>query len=355
MKFTIETGILHSALGIASVAVDSRMTLPILGNVKIHADRENETISITTTNLDLFVRQILPSKRVAKPGAITVPFNRLRTLVGDLDATETEFELEKKILKIRSGDYNAIFETLPEDEFPPMPKQKSNNPVSCDANELLTPLRKVFHAVSHDELRYNLNGINFYGEQFAASDGRRLAIYTSRAFTAESVIVPNACIKALLAIEPSGEIKVVISDGLISVESSAVKLVCKLVEANYPNISEVVKMKPGNEIFGCDRADLIRKLKTCAKFKDGMTAALTMTGRGNEIEVAKDEQIKAMVMGCELAGQPKFTKRFNSNFLLDALRVLEEKNVAIHCSEKETTFVIQEGPFRAVIQGMLME
>lgn len=83
-----------------------------------------------------------------------------------------------------------------------------------------------------------------------------------------------------------------------------------------------------------------------------MTNALQMSGRGKEIEVAKDEKIKAMVMGSELAGQPKFTKRFNANFLLDALGVLEDKNVTIHCEEDSPTMMIQEGAFKTFIQGL---
>lgn len=352
MKFTIETSVLHAALGVASVAVDSRMSLPILGNVKIQA--AEKTISITTTNLDLFVEQILPSTGKVKAGSVTIPFDLLHRLTGRLTSTKTEIEVIGDALNIRSGEVQAVFETLPEEEFPPMPAQKDAGAVTCDAKELLTPIQKVNHAMSDDASRYNLQGINFAAGEFVASDGRRLAIYAGTEFSKESVIVPTVFVRAMLKIEPTGDVQVAISDGLISVSSPTLKVVCKLIEAQFPNWKANVPQKPGKEIFGCDRKELIEALKTCAVFKDGMTAALQMTGRGKEIEIAKDAKIKALVLGSELSGQPKLTKRFNSNFLLDALGVLEEKNVAIHCDEKDTTLQIQEGAFKTIIQGMVM-
>lgn len=352
IKFTIETKLLHEALGIASVAVDSRLSLPILGNVKIEA---GDKISLTTTNLDLFVEQLLPSKGKVKPGAVTVPFDLLHRLTGRLTSTETEMELAGKILKIRSGEINAILETLPEDEFPPMPKQKTADVDPCDVKELLIPLKKVHHAMSIDASRYHLCGVNLNGPQFIASDGRRIAVFTGREFSKESVIVPSIFVKAMLKIEPAGKIAVLISDGLISVQNMELKVFCKLVEAQYPTGAKTAsEKKPGKHIFGCDRTELIEALKTCAIFRDGIMNALTMSGRGNEIEISKDDKIKAMVMGCELAGQPELTKRFNSNFLLDALGVLEEKAVTIHCEDSDATLLIQEGAFKTVIQGLLM-
>lgn len=353
MKFTIETSVLSTALGLASVAVDSKLSLPILGNVKIQATEK--FIALTTTNLDLFVEQILPSSGKLKAGSTTVPFDLLHRLSGRLTSSKTEMELIGKSLNIRAGEIQAVLETLSEDEFPPMPEQSISDVDPCDAKELLTPLQKVNHAMSDDSSRYNLCGVNLDGQEFIASDGRRIAIFTGKQFSKESVIVPAIFVKAILKIEPTGPVAVLVSDGLISVQSPALKIVCKLIEAQYPNGAKTAgNKKPGKEIFGCDRKELMEALRTCAIFRDGMLNALQMSGCGNEIEVAKDQKIKAMVMGCELSGQPKLTKRFNSNFLLDALGVLEEKAVAIHCDEKDPSLIIQEGAFKTVIQGMVM-
>lgn len=349
MKFTIETGVLSAALDIASVAVDHRLSLPILGNVRIEA--RCEQVTVTTTNLDLFVAQTLPAK-VSEDGVTTVPFGLLHKLTGRLQSTQTEIESDKKLLNISSGEVDAILETLPEDEFPPMPTQNRDNKIICDAKELLIPLSKVSHAMSRDTSRYNLMGVNLHGEEFVSSDGRRLAIYIGREFTKESVIAPDIFVRALLKIEPMGEVEIAVSDGFISVISPTIQIVCKLIDSHFPSWKQVVPDKLGKHIFGCDRKELIEALRTCSVFKDGVINALQMTGRGKEIEVSKDTSIKARVLGNELSGVPKITKRFNASYMLDALGVLEEPNVAIHCSEENQTMVIQEGPLKMIINGM---
>lgn len=349
MKFTIETGVLNAALDIAAVAVDHRLSLPILGNVRIEA--KGEQVTVTTTNLDLFVAQTLPAK-VSMDGAITVPFELLHKLTGRLQSTQTEIESNARLLNISSGEVDAVLETLPEEEFPPMPTQNREGKTVCDAKDLLTPFSKVSHAMSKDTSRYNLMGVNLNGEEFVSSDGRRLAIFIGREFTKESVIAPDIFVRAILKIQPAGEIEVAVVDGFISVVSPTIQIVCKLIEANFPSWKQVVLDKPGKHIFGCDRKELIEALRTCAIFKDGVTNALQMTGRGKEIEVSKDESIKARVLGNELSGVPKITKRFNASYMLDALGVLEEQNCAIHCSEENQTTVIQEGPLKLIINGM---
>lgn len=350
MKFTIETKIFSDGLNVVSVAVDHRMSLPVLGNVKIKAD--GNLVLLSTSNLDLWVTQTLPAN-VSKAGAITVPFQLLQKLSGRLTSTETYIELSGKVLKLRSGEVNAILETLPEEEFPPTPTHNRENVTACDAKDLLTPLQKVSHAMSKDSSRYNLMGVNIEGDTFVATDGRRLAIYKGVELSKESVTLPDAAVRALLKINPTGEIHTFISDGYFALTSPTLEVVSKLIESTYPNWKQAV-LPNGKHLFGCARKELIEALRTCAIFTDGITRALEMSGCGKEIIVVKDENVKARVMGSELAGQPKITKRFNSDYMLDALGVLENDNVTIRCSD-EAGMVIEEGAFKTVINAMVVK
>lgn len=351
MKFTIETKALSEALGVASVAVNNRMSLPILGNVKIQAT--SLTVQLSTTDLDMFVEQSVPAK-IAKQGATTVSFDMLHRLVSRLSAKETEVTLSGTSMRIKSGDVSAVLEALHEQEFPETPLQSEGESVACDAKELLTPLSKVEHAMRSDAGKYELMGVNIQDGQFVATDGRRLAGFTGVKLNSESAIAPTKFVKAMLKIAPTGNLAVKIGDGLISVVSETVRLTCKLVEGQFPqNAMAIAKTKPGEDIFSCERRDLIEALRTCSVFRDGMLNGLSVTGKGKEIEVANGEKIKVMVMGSELTGQPDFSKKFNATYMLDALSVLEKDSVAIHCAEAHTTLVIQEGAFISVIQGMI--
>lgn len=349
MKIKLETKHLAAGLKTVSVAVDRRSTLPILGNVKIEA-RENNVI-LSTTNLDLAVSITLPAK-VTKEGATTLPFSILDKLAGRLRALDTKLEVTGKVLKIESGETSATLEMLPANEFPPPPPQNRTNAITCDASDLMTPLEKVHHAMSKDESRYHLKGVNLRGNEFVATDGRRIAIYTGKKLTDDSVIISDSFVRAILAIAPTGEIETVVADGLISVKAATVEILAKLIEAKYPNWKTAIPA-PGKELFGCGRTELIEAIKTCAVFHDGLIQGIEITGAGKEIAITNGERVKVLVLGTELAGQPKLTKRVNSVYILDTLNVLEKDNVTIQCSADDPSLVIEEESFKTIVQGLV--
>lgn len=352
MKFTIDTKALADALNVAAVAIMNRTTLPILGNVKIEAG--DSTAIFSASDLDLWVTAKRPAES-EQTGAITVPFDLLHSLVARLRSTQTEFELVGKELHLRSGEVNAIFETLPADEFPPAPPQNKKEAVECSAKDLREPFSKLSHAMSKDSSSYALMGINVSGNgngsAFVATNRRRLALFKGVSLTKDNIIIPDVLVRAFLKIDPTGDLKVIIGDGLISVVASDSELICKLVEAKYPNWETVVPDK-SETFFSCDRKDLIEALRTCAVFSERETQALSIVGKGKEIEVFKDDKIKARILGTELAGQPKLTVRFNFSFMLDALNVLENQNVRIQCGDGATPMLIEEGAFKSVVMPM---
>lgn len=352
MKFTIETSALASALNIASVAMDGRISLPILGNVKIEATKTG--IILSTTNLDLHVIQQLPAT-VVTVGATSAPFVLLQKLVSRLHSTQTDIEADAKTLRLRCGDVNAILEVLPAEEFPPSHQQNRDNAVACDAKDILTPFAKLVHAISKDSTQYTLMGVNVSphngGNAFVATNRRRLAVFTGATLTSENVIIPDVFVRAILKIDPTGEVRVTIADGIIALVTPNLDVSCRLIEGQYPRWEQVIP-KNGNHLFACDRKELAEALRTCAIFSDRETRALHMSGKGKEILISKDETIKALVLGSELAGQPKITMRFNCDYMLDVLSVLDESNVTVRCSDSSSAMVVEEGQFKAIVMPM---
>lgn len=348
MKFSIETHHLASALSVVSVAAEGHATLPILGNVKIEA-KESQAI-FATTNLELWATATRPAT-VKQEGAITLPIDLLRKLVSRLQSTQADFTLDGKEMKLRCGDVDAVFETLPADEFPPEPTQNEGGAVECDASDIVDPFAKVSHAIGCDPSRYTLMGVNLNDGHFIATDGRRISVFKGANLTADNVIVPDLFVRAVLKIKPAGKVKVNVADAHISLRSEDCALVSKLIEGQYPNWRNVVP-KNGSNLFACGRKDLIDALRTCAIFTDASTKALNMIGRGKQVEISEGKSAKAMVMGTELAGQPKLTMRFNCGYMLDVLGVLDKETVTIRCSDSGSGMVVEEGPFKAVIMPM---
>lgn len=352
MKFTIETDALASALRIASVAVmGARSTLPILGNIKIEAT--GEQITLSTTNLDIYVIQKLAAK-VEKEGATTAPFSILSALVGRMQASKIAIALTKDGLVFKSGDFTAALETLDASEFP-APVPTTGNGVECEATDILKPFGMLAHAMTTQESRYVLMGINIAPKgEFVASDGRRIAVYAGKELTEQSVIVPDVFVRALLKIEPSGSVKVFIENGHITLAFEEIRMTSKLIKGNYPNWRVNVPKKT-DKALSCGRKQLIHALQTCSIFCHAKTPGLNLSGKGKEIEVSQPGKASERILGTELEGQPEITIRFNEAFLIAVLDVLDGENVRIQVSDGSAPAIIEEGNFKEIIAPMLIQ
>lgn len=354
MKFTIQTDALAAALRIASVATMSgRSTLPILGNIKIEA--KGEQVILSTTNLDIYVIQKVAAK-VEKEGATTAPFSILSQLVGRMQSSGIQIEMVKKEMEFRSGDLFASLETLEAIEFPP-PVERSGDGVKCDAADILIPLETVQHAMGTDASRYVLMGVNIAPDgAFIATDGRRLAIYAGIPLTKESATLPDQFIRAILKIQPEGEIQVFVGNGHVIVESDKVEITAKLIEGTFPPNAKKLTPKSGKIAFSCGRQTLINSLRTCAIYNAPKTVGIVLTGKDKEIEVShSSRRAIELILGTELSNQPKLCIKFNEQFLIDALEVLKEDNARIQVTDELSPALIEEGKFKAIIMPLRIQ
>lgn len=351
MKFTIQTDALAAALRIASVATTSgRSTLPILGNIKIEA--KDKQVILSTTNLDIYVIQKVPAE-VEKEGATTAPFSILSQLVGRMQSNQIAISLSKKEMEFRCGDLFASLETLEAIEFPP-PVERSGEGVKCDSADIITPFETVQHAIGTDASRYILMGVNIAPDgEFIATDGRRLAIYAGIPLTKESATLPDQFVRALLKIQPEGEVEVFVGNGHITVESSKVEITAKLIEGTFPQNAKKLTPKSGKIAFSCGRQPLINALRTCAIYNGPKTVGVVLTGKEKEIEVShSSRRAIELLLGTELTKQPKLCIKFNEQFLIDALDVLKEDDARIQVTDELSPALIEEGKFKAIIMPL---
>lgn len=349
MKFTIQTDALAAALRIASVATMSgRSTLPILGNIKIEA--KGEQVILSTTNLDIYVIQKVAAK-VEKEGATTAPFSILSQLVGRMQSSKIDITDARGELQFKSGEVTAALETLEASEFPE-PVPPSGDGVDCDATDILRPFGLVAHAIGTDSSRYQLMGVCVKPSgEFAATDGRRVALFQGKQISNEEAIMPDIFVRSILKIGPTGEVKVFVGNGHVTLISQDIEITAKLIEAALPGYANAIP-KRSKLAFSCGRKALINALQTCAIFAHAKTPGLNLTGIGKEIEVSQPGKASAMVMGTELAGQPEITIKLNEAFLIAALDVLEDENTRIQVTDGASPVVIEEGKFKEVIMPM---
>lgn len=361
MKFQIEKDAFQEALNQVQHVVSSRTTLPILSNVLIKADELG--LELSTTDLDVTLTVRVPADVTAK-GVTTAPARRLASIVRELPSSEVSFEVSgDNVSTLRSG--LSVFKILglPGSDFPRIGEFGEAKVFTIDQRLLKDALKKTAYAISTDETRYVLNGVNFIiGEgllTLVATDGRRLAmVEQDLEFPAGqdvAVIVPTkAVVELQRLLSDSGELKISLSHNQASFELNDGHLITKLIEGNYPNFRQVI---PGaaNHRVTVEREVLLNAVKRVSLLVNEKTNSikfvfedhrLAITANSPEIGEAEE------VIDVRYDG-PRIVVAYNPEFVMAPLRNLDQDEVFIDLINETSPGVIKiDEPFLYVIMPM---
>jgi DNA polymerase III subunit beta len=162
--YAIPQNLFAPAIATVSRAVASRPTHPILGNIKLVADEDSQTLTLTGFDLEYRDRNAIACSNHVIGGAITLPSKLLGDIVSllpDEDITltiATVGEISQVTLACGSGKYQI--NSLPVTEFPDLPEIDSDEAFSISVATLRDGLLATMIAVSADETKRILTGIS---------------------------------------------------------------------------------------------------------------------------------------------------------------------------------------------------
>ncbi len=352
MKFKINRD--HFSNGLQQVlnVVGSKASMPILSNVLIEA--EGETLSVTTTNLDLGICARIKAS-VEEVGAITLPVKRLATIVKELPNSDVSVEASpNNQVKIASGGSLFKIMGISRDEFPALPEFADDRSFTIEQSTLAGMLRSVSYAQSSDETRYMLNGVYFTFSEaedadgsgkfsLVATDGRRLAKIDHDMEVGEgssgSLILPAKTVSELTRLLDKGEtLKIAFNDRRVSFQIHTkdeadgfvgdILLVSKVVEGNYPNYQQVIP-KETHQRIKVERELFLQSIHR---------AALVATDKSNSVKIQISNNLMELSASSPDFGEsheslaidysgPDLQVAFNPAFLMDPLRALTKDEI----------------------------
>jgi DNA polymerase-3 subunit beta len=361
MKFSVSKEKLLAGLQTVQNVVSTRTTLPILSNVLLQA--ADDQLRLTTTDLDVGVSGAV-SAQIEKPGATTLPARRLANIVRELPAAEIIVEVDSKnVASIRCGQSFFKILGLPEEEFPPLPKQTNARTFTIGQQLLRDALRKTSYAISTDETRYVLNGILFSFKEnkltLVATDGRRLALVDLELEFPRSqevdIIVPTKAVTELgRLLGDEGEVRLSVEENQVAFQIGDTLLASKLIEGNYPNYRQVIPAE-AKERVTLEREMFLNAVHRVALLSSEKSNSVKLVFTKNNIEIAANtpdvgearESLAVAYKGRE------FSIAFNPEFLQAPLRVLTNDEVFLDMIDEMSPGVIKiQSPFLYVLMPM---
>lgn len=346
MKFVISSIDLLAHLQAISRVISTKNTLPILDNFLFQL--EGNQLEITASDLESTLITKITLENATDNGSIAVPARLLTETLKEFPEQPLTFEINLDTLGVVINSENGKFSIVGQkgSDFPQLPtiKDDKKSAFKVQSEVLLSGITKTLFATADDELRPVMNGIliELTTEKmtYVASDAHKLVRYqrTDVKADADSLFIlprkPASLLKNILPRE-GNEVVVEFDEKNAFFVLSEYKMVCRLVEGNYPSYNSVIPTNNPNK-FTIDRIEFLNTLKRVSVFSNQASNLIKLQLTGNQLTVSAqdiDFSISAYErLNCQYEGED-MEIGFKSTFLMEILSNLSTRDIVMELSD----------------------
>lgn len=353
MKFVVSSSEFLSHLQAISRAISSKSQYPILDCFLL--DLQGSMLSITASDLEVTMTTHLTVDSQGGDNLVAFPSKILLEILRKLPEQPLTFEVNSETLMVdiisEKGKYNFVGQ--PGAEYPEIPSvnDSMSNNIQMPASVLLNGITKTLFATADDELRPVMNGILFEIKNdsltFVASDSHKLVRFRRTDITSEnetSFILPKkpaGLLKNVLVREDS-DVQVEYDDKNAIFTLPNYKLVCRLVEGNYPSYEAVIPQDNPNKAM-VDRVELYNTLGRVSIFSNQASNLIKLHLNNDEMIVSAqdiDFSVSAFEkQTCQYNGD-EMEIGFKSQFLIEILENVSSAEINIEMSDPSRAAII---------------
>ena len=345
MKFTVSSSALLSLLATTGKVISNKNTLPILDYFLM--ELKGEELTVTTSDLETTIIGHLKVESVEREGVIAAPAKLMLDSLKEFPEMPLEFEVNDATweIKVKWTSGSLSIPGASAVSYPAMPAiGAEHKDILLDVDMLIAGINKTIFATADDELRPVMNGVYFNFEQgkltFVATDAHKLVRSMVECpdvdFNASFILPkkPANLLKGVLLKEEE-PIRVMFDAKNVTFELKNHKLVCRLIEGNYPNYNAVIPSANPNKVL-VDRVELVNGIKRVAVCSNPTTNLIRMDIASNRISLtAQDIDFSVSAnetISCSYDGNP-VTIGFKSTFLVEILNNIDTPTVMIELAD----------------------
>lgn len=312
----------------------------------------NEKFAITTT----FNNNEQGDLEIKKEGRVVIPAQKLLSIVKKMPEGEIRMfkDDERKQITISSNTKKTEFVlyTMDASQYPRFPKS-TENVFTVNGEAFADGLDKTVFASLKSDARPQLNGINVVLEdgalQLEATDAHRLAVKNSikiqsniqSNFSDKNFILPEKTAKEIIKlIRNESDVKVYFNDNFIIIETKRDVIFSMLIKGSYPNVRRVipeqhdisVTLEKKKLLHAIERANILAEYNNTIMFEVGGEDSMI----SNDIKIYQKEgelgKSTEFVSAQKIEGIKEnevFTIAFNAEYILDALKHIEDECVIL--------------------------
>ncbi|MDD2413665.1 MAG: DNA polymerase III subunit beta [Eubacteriaceae bacterium] len=338
MKFDCSKDNLINALSLVSRGVANKTTMPILEGILFQV--YDNQLFLTSTNLEISIQTAIPA-HTEQDGEVILQSNFISELVRKLSGDDVFFELlDHYQLKMDCQLSSFTIKGLPTREFPEFPEVIDDYNFVIESSELKSLIHGTIFAVAVKENIPVLTGLKLEMEDdritMIALDGYRLALRRGKLKEAInepiSIIIPGKSMSELdkLLSNVNGDVQVHLSKTQIFFEMGVTQFTSRLLEGEFINYKHIIPSEKNTEIV-IERRLLLESAERAALLaRVGKNNLIKMEIGIDQLTLSSNADIGDVkeVIPIEKTGD-ELRIAFNSKFVIDALRVLNQDKILI--------------------------
>lgn len=349
MNFTIKRDVLLDGVQKTLGIVNKKTTLSILNNIFLEAEENCIRIVATDREISMISRY---EADVAENGKITLSAKKLYEIIREIQGENVHVQVDDKNI-ITLSCQKAVYRIMgvSPDDYPTIVAEENTTWYTISGHIIKDMIRKVFFAMSTDELRRNLNGIFLHtgteGDQLflymISADGHRLSFAKKKLDHQDfldistGIIIPRKGVVEIRRVVESDpeNVSIGLMGQMFLVQTGNVTLKVSLINAEYPDYKRVIPAEKGQEIILHRTSFLhaLRRMLVVVSSEEFRTVLLTIhdnqmlfQSKNTDVGEASED------MDITYSGD-RIEVGYNIDYLIDATDVIDEENIYFEIGE----------------------
>ncbi|WP_294376965.1 DNA polymerase III subunit beta [uncultured Clostridium sp.] len=351
MIFTCEKQKILEGISIVQKAITGKSTNPILEGIYIKTNELNSSITLIGSDMDVSIQTTVDAN-ITESGSIVIDAKIFGEIIRKLPNATIKIEtIENQIIRItcEKSVFDVVY--MNANEFPELPEINEELKISVNQNILKNMIKGTSFAIAQDETRPILQGILFEVKNknlnLVALDGYRLAI-KSEFLDSDieiEVVIPgktlNEVSKILEDIDDIVDITFTNNHILFNLEKT--KIISRLLEGKFINYNSLLPQEHKLSLI-VNRQELQNAIERASLMaKDGNTNLIKLDIQQDNLIISSNSQLGKVreEISMKLQGD-EIQIAFNSRYLLDVLKNMEEDEVVMKMTSSISPCVIEE-------------
>lgn len=349
MIFTCEKQKILEGISIVQKAITGKSTMSILEGIYINTNES--TLTLIGSDMDVSIQTSVDAT-VIEQGSIVIDAKIFGEIIRKLPNSTIKIEtMENQLIKItcEKSVFDVVY--MNTNEFPELPEINENLKISVNQNILKNMIKGTSFAIAQDETRPILQGILFEVKNknlnLVALDGYRLAIRSEFLDTEIDieVVIPgktlNEVSKILEDVDDIVDITFTNNHILFNLEKT--KIISRLLEGKFINYNSLLPQE--HKLFvNVNRQELQNAIERASLMaKDGNTNLIKLDLQQENLIITSNSQLGKVreEISIKLQGD-EIQIAFNSRYLLDVLKNMEDNEVVMKMTSGISPCVIEE-------------